>query len=158
MVARAIATVDPGMPIYEPRMLEQLRVDTLGPQLLAAFVLGLFGAAVLALSAFGIFAVISQSVADRRREIAIRMTLGADRWTLFRGEMLNVARLVGASGAIGAIAAFAILRLLAARSVVFPPAAGAPVFAAVASVIVIAVAAAAIPAARACRNESIVLS
>jgi hypothetical protein len=56
-----------------------------------------------------------------------------------------------------ALAAFAILRLLAARFVVFPSAASAPVSAAVAAVAVIALAAAAIPAARACRGESIVL-
>jgi len=64
-----------------------VRDDALGPERLAAGLLGLFSAATLILSVVGVWAVVSQSVIARRQEIAIRLVLGAPRSRLFGVEV-----------------------------------------------------------------------
>jgi ABC-type antimicrobial peptide transport system permease subunit len=75
------------MPVFGVDMLARVRDDALGPEQLAAWLLGLFGATTLLLSVVGIWAVVSQSVADRRQEIAIRLALGATRGRVVGAEL-----------------------------------------------------------------------
>jgi predicted permease len=76
-IRRAVAAIDPAIPVYQVSTLR----DALGRQTatdrLGAVLLGVFGAAALALAAIGLFGVMSFVVSMRRREIAIRIALGS---------------------------------------------------------------------------------
>jgi len=148
-LTRAVANVDPQIPVFGAEMLSQTREAVIGPQLLAVLLLGLFGGTVLVLSAIGLYAVISQSVQERAREISIRMTFGATPVQMFTGEMLRAARVVAISAAVGGIATIAGLRFADAAAL----AAGGwwPVLVAAAAVSAVAMLATSIPAYRASR-------
>jgi predicted permease len=150
-VDAAVRGVDASIPVYEPALLSQTRLAALGARLLAVTLLAVFGVAVLALSAVGIYAVISQSVQERSQEIRIRLTFGAEPRRLFTDEMRRAARLVTLSAAVGLLGATAALRLLAAEWPSFAGSVTLPLASSTTILIVLALAATAIPACRASR-------
>ena len=146
----AVHAIDPALPVYEAESLTDTQVASLGPKLLAVTLLALFGAAVLVLSAVGIYAVVGESVQERGQELRIRLTFGAAPRQLFVAELMRVGWLVIISAGIGGVAAFAALRVLAA---IVPGFAGPiliPLAASTALLIVLALAATTIPAYQAC--------
>jgi len=102
-----VAAVDPTLPIYDVRTLEEMREGTIAPERMSLTLLGLAAGVALALAIVGIYGVVAFAVAQREREIGIRLALGAQRGTvmsliLFRGMKLvlfgTVAGLAGAFG------------------------------------------------------------
>ena len=108
-----VAAVDPELPLVLPRLLEDELSDLNGPQRLATALLSAFAAMALALSAFGIYASIAQSVEQRRVEIGIRLALGAGRAHVLRVIMADALRVLAAGLLLGGAAAFAASRVLA---------------------------------------------
>ncbi|HYU31299.1 MAG TPA: ABC transporter permease [Thermoanaerobaculia bacterium] len=102
---RAVWAVDPALPIELHTMRERLDEAALQPRV-GAWVLGLFASVALTLGALGIYGIVSCNVAARRREIAIRMALGAQRreiTTLFLRStliMFLVGLVLGLGGAL----------------------------------------------------------
>ena len=82
------------------------------PQQLAAFVLSAFGALALGLAAVGLYGVVSYGVAQRTREIGIRMALGADTRSIVRQLVAGGLKLVVVGGVLGLATAVAAVRLL----------------------------------------------
>jgi predicted permease len=121
----------------------------------ALTILGLFAALALGLGAVGLYGVVSYSVAQRQREIAIRLALGAVPSGVRSMVVFEALRMVGGGAIVGLVAAAAAGRLM--QGVLFGVAGVDPLtFAAVpAALVVVAVLASWIPARRAARVDAI---
>ena len=118
--------------------------------------LAMFAGLALLLAAIGIYGVISYVVAQRQREIGIRMALGARRGQVFDLMLRQGARMALAGLAIGMAAAFGLTRLMTSMLYGVKPT-DAPTFAVAACLLcAIALAACCIPARRATRVDPMV--
>ena len=84
----------------------------LGSQTLAARLLWIFAIAAVLISAAGLYGLLSYTVAQRTREIGVRIALGAQRADILRVVMRQAARLLGTGLAVGMLAAFLLGHLL----------------------------------------------
>jgi putative ABC transport system permease protein len=97
-VRAAVRRVDPDQPVANLRTLDDLRTATVAGRRLDLTLVALFTAMALVLSAVGIFGLLAQSVAQRTREIGVRLALGATPASV----VALVMRAAWASVAIGA--------------------------------------------------------
>ena len=110
-VRRQVYALDPAMAIYnEETMEEHLRSAYFLPRVAAAL-FGVFGAIALVLAAVGLYGVMSYAVSRRRREIGIRMALGARRGTVERLIVRQGMTLVLIAVALGWPAAWMLSKL-----------------------------------------------
>jgi len=115
MVQREIAAVDPNVPIADIRTMEEMAASSVAPWRFTMALLSLFAGVALALASVGIYGVLAYSVNQRRREIGIRMSLGAQRRDvvqLFLSQGLAVTLLGIGIGLGGAWAVTRIMRSL----------------------------------------------
>jgi ABC-type antimicrobial peptide transport system permease subunit len=111
-VRRAIAEVAPTYPPHDVQTMTARVAAASAQAQLSAMLFALFGAVALSLAVVGIYGVMSFAVAQRTREIGIRMALGADRGSVLRlviGEGIGLAA-IGAT--VGLVAALGLSRVL----------------------------------------------
>jgi putative ABC transport system permease protein len=157
LVKAAMHGVDPGIPTSDVRPMRAITRAYSSRQRFYAAVFGMFAGAALLLSSIGIYGVIAYAVTQRRREIAIRMALGAQRSTVVTRIVGSGFVLVLIGIALGSSAAVTLARAI--KSLLFGVA-PADVTTIVASALVlggIGVIAALVPALRASRLSPIAM-
>lgn len=97
----AIQALDPTVPLVRPRSLQTVTRDASWVSRVSASLGNTVCAAALALAVFGLFAVLSRRTAVRRREIALRMALGAEARHVARVVLGSIASALGAGLALG---------------------------------------------------------
>ena len=148
--ARAYALrVDPDQPVHSVTTMQQLLGDAVQLDRFAMLLITLFAVAGLVTAAGGVYALLAYTVVQRRREIALRMALGASPRRVARAIVMESLVLAVAGGTIGIAGAAAASRF--ARSLLFGVAPQDPVtlVTAVVVLLLVVVAASWLPARRA---------
>jgi putative ABC transport system permease protein len=109
-VTAAVHSVDPEIALSRIRTMDQIREERLQSQRFILTIFTAFAVVALLLATLGIYGVVSFSVAQRKRELAIRMALGADRARILSLILREGVLLAAIGSALGLVGAFFIGR------------------------------------------------
>jgi len=154
-VRNTIWSVDKDQTVAGIDTMDHIVAEAVARQRIGMLLLGLFAGLALLLASVGIYGVMSYSVAQRTREIGIRIALGARRTDVLQMTVAQGLKLVGAGMMIGLVAAFLVTRVLA--TLLFGITATDPItFAGISAVLLaVAILASYLPALRATRVDPI---
>jgi putative ABC transport system permease protein len=110
----AVAAIDPALPVFGALTMDEAVANGLSMSRSAAAIAGFFGALALLISSVGLYAVVASGVAERTREIGVRVALGATSGEVMRFVMRGGARLGVIGLVIGLVGAAAVARLMSA--------------------------------------------
>jgi predicted permease len=152
-IEAAVREADPSVPIVRLRDMNGVFEESIRRPRLLAQLLGGFAGLALLLAAIGTYGVLSYMVAERRREIGIRMALGADQASVLTQVMKHGLVLTTIGIIVGLGGAFALNRLIASLLFGVRPTDPPTLVAVVGTITLVAVAACWIPAWRASRVD-----
>jgi putative ABC transport system permease protein len=112
MVRHEIAALDPNVPIAEVRTMDQMVATSVAPWRFTMTLLSAFAGVALLLASVGIYGVLAYAVNQRRREIGIRMSVGAQRRDVLRLFLSQGMALTLSGIAIGLVGAWAATRIM----------------------------------------------
>jgi predicted permease len=152
----AIQSVDPNLPVFDVRQMEEVIDASLAPRRFSAELIGLFAALALALAAIGIYGLLAYLAGQRSQEIGIRMALGAgpsDILKLIVGKGASLAAVGIGTGLLLAAGAAPLVKSLLYGVLPLDPGVyiAAPLL-----LLVVALAASYLPARRAARVDPLV--
>ncbi len=111
-VRRLVGSLDRNLPILSLAPMETRMAATLERRRFATTLLAIFAGLALALSAVGVYGLLSYWVTAREQEIAIRMALGARRSVILRWAGAEASKLLAAGIVLGVVAAWAASHML----------------------------------------------
>ena len=111
-IRRSIAAIDAEQPIFDSSAMVDVVARSVFLPRISMVLLATFAALALVLAVVGIFGVVSYSVAERTREIGVRMALGANAGDTLRLVLGRSMALVAAGTVVGLIAAVALTRAI----------------------------------------------
>jgi putative ABC transport system permease protein len=114
-VQRIVAQLDKDQPVYDVSLLETYVNHSLKTRQFVVFLVTLFGAAGTVLSAIGLYGLLAYSIAVRRRELGIRMAIGASARSIAALVCFSGLRLVIAGAALGCAGALIARRYIASQ-------------------------------------------
>jgi predicted permease len=152
-ITRIIRDLSADQPVERAATLEDIRAEVLTPDRLNALVFGGFAAVALAIAVVGVAGVLAFSVSGRTREFGIRLAIGSQPRHLLAGVISEGALMATTGVVAGGVCGFALARLARSyfQDVQIPGA--APVIGAAVVLLIAAVVASVLPAARAARVD-----
>jgi ABC-type antimicrobial peptide transport system permease subunit len=153
LIRDAIREADRDLPLVNQAPLLELIGVSLLPNRIAALLAGAFGAVGLVLAAVGLYGLLSYAVSRRRREIGIRMALGAAPGDVRRLVLKDGLRLTAIGLVVGLVLAVAVTQLLRRLLFGVSPADPLTLIAIAALLGITAAIACAVPAMRATRTD-----
>ncbi len=153
---RQISQLDPALPIFGINTMKEIRDRNIAPDRLNLGLLGGFAVLALVLAVSGLYGLLSYTVAQRQREIGVRMALGAQRFDVLNLVVGQGMRWILAGVGIGLLGAFALTRVLASALFMVKPADPLTFVTVTLSLCVVALLACYIPARRATKVDPMV--
>ena len=111
-IAGIVQSMDPDLPLGNPRTMEQIMDHSLSPQRFTAALFAGFAAIALLLAAVGIYGVMSFAVAQRTHEIGLRMALGAGQGNVLALILKEGMILAGVGLALGLFGAYGVGKVM----------------------------------------------
>ena len=155
-IRRQVRALDADLPVARLALFARVAERTVEPRRQSTLLLLLFGGLAILLAALGLSSVLAYSVAQRTREIGIRLAVGAQRRDILRlvlGQAMRLSRVGILAGLVGA---FALTRVLTGQLYGVRATDPATLAAGVLLMAVVALVASALPARRASRVDPIV--
>ena len=152
-IERVVREADRTVPIVRLRDMDSVYAESIRRPRLLAQLLGAFAGLALLLAAIGTYGVLTYMVAERRREIGIRMSLGADRSRVLAQIMKQGLLLTGIGVVVGLAGAFGLNRLIASMLFGVQPTDATTLVAVTATIVLVAAVACGLPAWRASRLD-----
>jgi putative ABC transport system permease protein len=109
---RAVAAIDANLPVYEVRTMKERLFESVAQPRFRTILLGAFAALALVMAVVGLYAAMAFSVAQRTRELGVRMALGAQRPDIVGLVLGQGMKLAGIGSVIGLAGALALTRVL----------------------------------------------
>jgi hypothetical protein len=152
-IRAALLEIEPKRALYSVRSLSETLSESVAQQRLTAVLLALFAATALLLAGMGLYGVLSQLVAARRREIGVRMALGARAAQIVASVVGQAATVTGVGIVVGLAGALVLVRFM--TTLVFGIATRDPLTFSIVPLVLAAVAAVAalVPARRAATTD-----
>ena len=150
---QAVREVDPSVPLVRLREMDDVFTQSIRQPRLLAELLGTFAGLALLLAVVGTYGVLSYMVVERRREIGIRMALGADRFEVITLVMKQGLQSTAIGVAVGVVGAFAVTRLIGSLLFGVQPTDGLTTASVIALITTVAALASILPAWRASRVD-----
>ncbi len=111
-IRRELAAIDPGLVLYQPRMLLDVMGTGIAHERFALQLVAGFAVLAMVLAAVGVYGVLSYTVTRRRREMGIRLALGAPTRAVWSMIVRDGGRLAVMGVALGLVGAYAATRAL----------------------------------------------
>jgi putative ABC transport system permease protein len=111
-IRQAVARLDPNLALGEVRTLERIKEWTLAGTSRPTWIIGAFAAVAMLLAALGLYGVLAHAVVERRREIGIRMALGARSGDVLSHVLGSAARMILVGIVLGLGGALALTRVM----------------------------------------------
>src|SRR6185312_5788887 len=154
-IRQAVREIDSNLPLGDVATMQQVRDRTLAGASRPAWLIGIFAFVAILLAAIGLYGVLAYSVTQRRRELGIRMALGARPGDVLSQVLRGALTMVAAGIVFGLFGVFAVTRVMA--NLLFEVSPLDPLALAIAcvSMMLIGLFAAFLPASRAARVDPI---
>jgi putative ABC transport system permease protein len=154
-IVQLIRTMSADQPVEKAATLEDIRAEVLTPDRLNSLVFGGFALVALAIAIVGVAGVLAFSVSARTREFGIRLAIGSQPSRLLAGVIREGAVMAAVGIVVGAVGGYILARLAGSYLLDMKMPSPLPVLASAFILLVAAVAASALPAARAARVDVI---